>query len=207
MINDKNVDLKNQRLISNQLLSDFIKESNEPNPINIFTDCNENNFESNEFGLDKKLDSKAFNFNQNDKKQLDKNLINLNDKKMFLNRNLIYESTSNLNGSTLMNGFQNGNQINGNLISNQINNNQISQLNHHINQLNNSQLNSQKLNATNQVNGHQINSHLIQETKQSNNQIITGNAYSNYPFNIHDTIIAGKYGSSLLLHLFFFKFQ
>ena len=146
----------------------------------------------------------AANVNRFDKRIPDKHLINLDDKKMFLNRNLIYESAASLSGlpanqsngqlngrsnRSHMNGSQlngqlngqcnqmNSNPLNGNqLNSNQLNGSQISQLNHHVTQLNGSQLN-------------QLNGQLIGQDSKPNNQIITGNAYSNYPF-VHDTTMA-----------------
>ena len=173
MINEKCL---NQRLINNQL-SDLIKESNEPNPKNIHSSQLSNDC------LGKKFDTKFTRFDKNLEKNLTKNWMNLNEKKMFFNRNLIYESASNLNG-TLTNqsnsNHLNGNHLNGNhLNANQINTNQLNHQLNQLNQLNNSQLNGQI-------------SHLIQETKQNlHNQIITGNAYSNYPFNVHETVITG----------------
>lgn len=167
------------------------------NPVNLYTGSSEHSFELAE------PDAKAFNLNQFDKKRvLEKNLINLNDKKMFLNRNLIYESASNLSGlpngalsnqsngqlntgtrsnrSHLTGGQLSGGQLNGG----QLNGSQISQLNHHVSQLNNPQLNSHQLNGQ---------AHLIgQEGKQNNSQVITGNAYSNYPFNVHEAMVTGR---------------
>lgn len=185
-------------MINGQLSDDHMKQTTESSSVNVYQASDERRFESNEHHrlselnklnelcLEKTFDTRSFNINQLDKCNLDKNWINLNDKKMFLNRNLIYESTSNLTGGlqNQSNGQLNGNHLNG-------------QLNGQLNSQLNSNLSSQ------------LNSHLMQENKQTNNlhnQIITGNAYSNYPFNVHETIITGKFRFWLFFYKHFFSY-
>lgn len=140
--------------------------------MNIYT--SDNSFELNELENELEINSK------NQIKNLNKNWINLNEKKMYLNQNLIYEST-NLNNQ--LNG-----QLNGNLNNNNYNDN-LSNSNHLNTQLNGN------VNINHHLNNTQLNQIVQETTKQNNlhNQMIIGNAYSNYPFNVHDTIINGKF--------------
>lgn len=193
--------------------------------MNLYAGSSEHSFELPEHAVDGSVTLDAINQLLDKKLRIsDKNLINLNDKKMFLNRNLIYESAASLNGlpnganqsngqlnagnrsnrNHLGGGQLNGNhQLNGQLNTNQLNGNQLNGNQLNGNQLNGNQLNGSQLNGSQisqlnhltqlnnpQLNG-QLNGHLI-ESKPNNNQIITGNAYSNYPFNVHEPIVTGR---------------